>query len=261
MDESSSSARAKAPEAPPPLHALTDDGRRWALFLDFDGTLIDLAPSPEEIKVPPELPRLLQELATRFTGALAIFTGRALANLDRHLGIHLPAAGQHGVQQRLEADEQPREISLPSLDEARSSLQELIAAWPRLLVEDKGSTLAVHYRAEPKAGEQVNALFAEIVAASGDALEIQEGKYVYELRPTGVDKGKALEAFMQTPPFAGRLPLVVGDDVTDEAAFAVALRIGGSAVKVGEGVTCAPWRMASPRNVRTWLQDMLEACR
>ncbi len=231
------------------------------MFLDFDGTLVDLAPSPEEINVPPELPRLLQELATDFAGALAIFTGRTLANLDRHLGIHLPAAGQHGVQRRLKADEQPQEIPLPSLDGARSRLHELIAAWPRLLVEDKGSTLAVHYRADPGAREQVHALFEEIVAASGNTLEIQEGKYVYELRPAGVDKGVALNAFMQTPPFAGCLPLVVGDDVTDEAAFEAALRAGGSAVKVGEGVTCAPWSIASPYKVRIWLQAMLEAGR
>ncbi len=231
------------------------------MFLDFDGTLVDLAPSPEEINVPPELPRLLRELATGFAGALAIFTGRTLANLDRHLGIRFPAAGQHGVQRRLEADAQPREISMPSLDRARASLGELVAARPRLLVEDKGSTLAVHYRADPEAGDKVRALFADIVDASGNALEIQEGKYVCELRPAGVDKGMALDTFMETPPFAGRLPLMVGDDATDEAAFAAALRSGGSAVKVGEGATCAPWRIASPSNVRIWLQDKLEACR
>lgn len=261
MDESSSSAPAQVPEAPPPLHDLADDGRCWALFLDFDGTLVDLAPSPETIKVPPELPRLLQGLVTGFSGALAIFTGRKLANLDRHLGISLPAAGQHGVQRRLRADTQPRESPVPSLEGARDSLLELTAAWPRLLVEDKGSTLAVHYRAVPEAGGPVRALFAEIVEASGNTLEIQEGKYVCELRPRGVDKGAALEAFMDTPPFAGRLPLAVGDDVTDEAAFEAALRAGGSAVKVGEGPTRAPWRLASPRNVRAWLQAMLEANR
>ena len=261
MDESSSPVPAKTSAAPPPLHALAADGRRWALFLDFDGTLVNLAPSPEKIKVPPELPRLLQELAAGFNGALAVFTGRELTNLDRHLGIRLPAAGQHGVQRRLKADAQPRETTAPSLAAARDGLRELAESRPGLLVEDKGSTLAVHYRAAPGAGEQVHALFEEIVKESGNALEIQEGKYVYELRPAGVDKGTALEVFMNTPTFAGRLPLMVGDDVTDEAAFAAALRAGGTAVKVGEGPTCAPWRLASPHDVRDWLHGMVECGR
>ena len=119
----------------------------------------------------------------------------------------------------------------------------------------------MHYRAVPEAGEQVHDLLEEVVEGSGNALEIQEGKYVYELRPAGVNKGTALEEFMNTPLFAGRLPLAVGDDVTDEAAFEAALRAGGAAVKVGEGPTRARWRLADPRDVRAWLQDLLEAGR
>lgn len=231
---------------------------RWALFLDFDGTLVDLASSPEMITVPRALPRLLKGLSSRFAGALAIFTGRSLADLDRHLGIRLPAAGQHGVQRRFEAGAQPWEASVPRLDDIQHRLRELSGSWPGLLVEDKGSTLAVHYRAAPEAGEQVRGLFEEIVQAAGEALDIQEGKYVYELRPAGVDKGAALEAFMDMPPFAGRVPLVVGDDVTDEAAFEAALKAGGVAVKVGEGTTRARWRLEAPQAVRQWLQGILE---
>lgn len=259
MDELSSPAPAKAPEERPPPLTLADDAGRWALFLDFDGTLVDLAPSPESIRVPRELPRLLQELSWRFKGALAIFTGRALTDLDRHLGVRFPAAGQHGVQRRFVADTEPWEAPVPPLDRVRRALRELSGAWPGLLVEDKGSTLAVHYRAAPEAGAQVHALFAGIVEDAGRALEIQEGKYVYELRPAGVDKGAALDAFMNTPPFAGRSPLAVGDDVTDENAFAAALKAGGAAVKVGAGASCAQWRLETPRAVRRWLQGMLEA--
>ena len=177
-----------------------------------------------------------------FNGALAIFTGRALADLDHYLGIRLPAAGQHGVQRRVDVGEPLWRASATLLDGARASVHKLAAAWPRLLVEDKGSTLAVHYRAVPEAGGRVHASLAAIVDASEGALEIQEGKYVYELRPAGVDKGAALKAFMNTPPFAGRVPLVVGDDVTDEAAFTEAIGAGGTAVKVGGGVSLAPWR-------------------
>ena len=244
--------------APPPLQALPGNGKRWALFLDFDGTLVDLASSPDRIQVPRGLPQLLERLFGRFAGALAVFTGRSLSDLDRHLGLRLPAAGQHGVQRRMEAGVTPREVSVPALDRARERVHELAEAWPQLLVEDKGSTLAVHYRAVPEAGARVHALLREIVAASGRELEIQEGKYVYELRPAGIDKGVALEAFLRVPPFSGRLPLAVGDDVTDETAFAAALRAGGAAVKVGAGESRAAWRLDTPRSVRAWLENGME---
>lgn len=258
MDDSSSPDLETASVVPPPLHALAGNAKCWALFLDFDGTLVDLAPSPDKIEVPHELPQLLKRLSDRFAGALAIFTGRSLSDLDRHLGLSFPAAGQHGAQRRMEIGMAPREASVPALEMARERMHELAAAWPRLLVEDKGATLAVHYRAVPDAGARVHALLREIVAASGSELEIQEGKYVYELRPAGIDKGAALDAFLQVPPFSGRLPLVVGDDVTDETAFAVALRAGGAAVKVGAGESRAAWRLDTPRSVRSWLENGVE---
>ncbi len=243
---------------PPPLRTVAANAGSWALFLDFDGTLVDLAATPEAIIVPPRLPSLLQALSAYFTGALAVLTGRSLANLDRHLGCRLPAAGQHGAQLRLTPTRAPAEPSATALDGARQRVRDLVVAWPGLVVEDKGLTLAVHYRAVPEAGEPVNTVLRAVAQASSNVLEVVRGKCVGELRPVGVNKGAALEAFLQTPLFAGRRPLMVGDDVTDEAGFDAALRAGGAALKVGAGESCAPWRLPLPAAVRAWLAAALE---
>ncbi|MGH7917785.1 MAG: trehalose-phosphatase, partial [Candidatus Binataceae bacterium] len=145
-----------------------------------------------------------------------------------------------------------------ALDAVRQRAGELAAAWPGLIVEDKGATLAVHYRAVPDAGEHVNAVLTEAAQASVQALEVLRGKSVCEVRSAGVDKGAALEAFLRAPPFTGRRPLMLGDDVTDEAAFDAALRAGGAAVKVGEGESIAPWRLPAPDAVRAWLAAVLD---
>jgi len=258
MHDLSSSPPGPEPAAPPPLLSVAGDARGWSLFLDFDGTLVDLAPTPEAIVVPPRLPSLLQSLSVRFDGALAVVTGRSLSNLDRHLGLSLPAAGQHGAQWRFRPGQAAAEEPLPALDAARHRVRELAEAWPALVVEDKGSTLAVHYRGAPEAGRDVDAVLAGLAQASPDTLEVVRGKSVCEIRPAGVNKGAALEAFLHEPPFAGRLPLMVGDDVTDEAGFVAALNAGGTAIKVGEGESCAPWRLPAPQAVRTWLSAALE---
>jgi len=244
--------------APPPLHSLTDPSGRWSLFLDFDGTLVELAPTPEAIVVPPRLPSLLRVLSMRFDGALALVTGRSLSNLDRHLGLSLPAAGQHGAQRRLVPDQPVAEHPVPALDTVRYRVSGLAGDWPGLVVEDKGSTLAVHYRGVPEAKREVTALLDELARASSGELELLTGKSVCEVRPAGANKGAALEAFLREPPFAGRMPLMVGDDVTDEAGFAAALNAGGAAIKVGEGESCAPWRLPAPQAVRNWLSAALE---
>ncbi len=244
--------------APPPLLSVAGDAGRWALFLDFDGTLVELASTPEAIVVPSRLPALLQALSSRFSGALALVTGRSLCNLDRHLGMAFPAAGQHGAQWRFAPDQLPRERHEPALEAVRRRVHELTKAWPGLVVEDKGATLAVHYRAVPEAGLPVRAALEDFARASAGALEVIAGKSVCEIRPAGADKGAALETFLSTPPFAGRLPLMLGDDVTDEAGFAAALRAGGAAIKVGEGESLAPWRLPAPSSVRSWLSEALE---
>ncbi len=247
-------SHANAPSPPPPLAELTKNSGQWALFLDFDGTLVDLAPTPDAITVPPDLPGLLEGLSTCFNGALAIMTGRALADLDRHLGgLRLRAVGQHGAECRIDPAQHERAEPALILDAARRKIREFAMAHPGVLVEDKGAAIAVHFRGAPHVEAQATTLVTRIADESEGALDVMPGKAVCELRPAGKDKGVALRSLLGIPPFRGRWPLVLGDDVTDEAAFAAALSASGSAVKVGCGETCAPWRLASPSEARRWL--------
>lgn len=244
----------------PPLAELAADPRRWALFLDFDGTLVELASTPDAIRVPASLPRLLRALADLFQGALAVMTGRKLADLDARLGgLRLAAAGQHGGERRFDPREQPISTASKNLDRVRSRLSKAASSLHGIQVEDKGASIALHYRTAPAMAESLRALAEDIVAESGGALQLMPGKFVFEIRPAGADKGRALEAFLGVPPFQGRLPLVIGDDVTDEEAFAAALRARGSAIKVGEGSTLAPWRIDKPSAVRAWLASRVPA--
>ncbi len=244
--------------APSPEHLMGVPGE-WALFLDFDGTLVELAASPDAIRVPVGLPDLLKGLVERFDGAVAILTGRALDDLDGHLpGFACSAAGQHGAERRLRPGRRALVAEVPALAATRRGIEDFRAAHPALFVEDKGASIALHYRAEPVMREAVLALADRAAAAAGGALERIDGKFVCELRPAGSNKGAALAAFLAEAPFAGRRPLAIGDDLTDEAAFAAAFEANGSAIKVGEGETRAPWRLTDPGAVRAWLARALD---
>jgi trehalose 6-phosphate phosphatase len=230
------------------------------LFLDFDGTLVDLAATPEAIRVPAELPGLLETLQHCFAGAVAILTGRSLTDLDRHAGTSsCLAAGQHGAEIRSRAEGESILMAAPALDAVRDEIGDFAAHHPGVLIEDKGASVALHYRAAPAEEKAVRARAESLVGTSSGALEVIAGKSLYELRPTGVNKGRALRRFLDVAPFVGRKPLVLGDDVTDEAAFEVALESGGSAIKVGLGASAAPWWLADPEAVRTWLAGLCES--
>lgn len=249
-------ARPESIPEPPPLARLAAPTDDWVLFLDFDGTLVDLASTPDAISVPGQLPRLLETVARRFGGAVVLVTGRALADLDRHLGgLSLPAAGQHGAEYRFGDGREAPARPAAAMASARKQVQAFAREHPGVLVEDKGAALALHYRASPELGIALGELAASIVEASGGGLDMTPGKSVVEIRPAGADKGAAVEFFLRDGLFGGRRPLAVGDDVTDEAAFAAALAARGSAVKVGEGETTAPWRLPAPSAVRRWLCD------
>ncbi len=244
---------------PPPIAQLVGEPGGWALFLDFDGTLVDLAASPDAIRVPAQLPASLNGLRDRFGGALAILTGRALTDLDRHLaGAKLAAAGQHGTERRLHPGRHETVAESPALAPARIEFERFRVEHPRVFLEDKGASLALHYRAEPEARGALVTLAEKMAAASAGTLETIHGKAVCELRPSGASKGRALRAFLAESPFAGRRPLVLGDDVTDEEAFAAALDAAGEAIKIGEGATCAHWRFATPVAARVWLAGILD---
>lgn len=223
-----------------------------ACFFDFDGTLADIAPRPESVHVDPRVPAALQALQMRCGGALAVLSGRPVAQIDHHLSpARLPAAGQHGAERR-RADGSWQRIPPLPLAPVLPPLQALVQAEPALVLEVKTSALALHYRNAPaRAADCRAAMTAAQARVPGTVL--LEGKMVIELKSADADKGRALQAFMAEPPFAGRQPWFFGDDVTDEAGFEAVQRLGGVAVKVGEGDSVARWRLAGPDAVRAWL--------
>ena len=235
---------------PPPAAA------NAAWFLDVDGTLLELAPRPDDVVVGECLRGLLRRLSGAAGGALAIVSGRPISALDRLFRpLSLPAAGQHGVERRGSNGLLARNGSPPGLSFLQA--RQAIVAWsiqrPGVLLEDKGHSLAVHYRQAPACRQPLRDLMETIVAASSGELLLQAGKMVFEILPVGRDKGVAIAEFMAESPFAGRLPVFLGDDVTDESGFAAVNRLGGLAVKVGPGPTCAPWRLPDVPTVREWL--------
>ncbi|WP_353176989.1 trehalose-phosphatase [Delftia acidovorans] len=233
---------------------------RSALFLDFDGTLVPLAETPDAIRPDPALLPLLAGLQGRLDGALAIITGRQIEVLDRYLApLCLPAAGEHGLRRRdCSGRLHGRACAMPApvLQLCHALAQE----HPALLVERKPSSIALHYRRAP----QLAALCLETLTRAlqrWPQLELLQGKCVLEVRPAdmgsgmGSGKGSAIAAFLRESPFAGRVPVFVGDDVTDESGFAVVQAHGGMAIKVGEGASGARHRLDSPQAVHAWLQS------
>lgn len=225
-----------------------------ALFLDFDGTLADLAPQPEAVRVADDLVPLLRLLYGRVEGALAIVSGRRLSDLDGFLDpLRLPCAAEHGAQRRL-ADGQLINPSPPDLRRAVQAATALAAQHAGLRVEIKNAAVALHYRHAPELEILCQQVMTEAVATS-TGVELLSGKFVFEIKPAGVSKGTAIAAFMRNAPFEGRIPLFAGDDVTDEAGFSVAQGLGGFGIKVGEGNTVARYRCPSPGALRQWLLD------
>lgn len=227
-----------------------------AIFLDFDGTLADLAPQPELVRVADDLVALLRLLFGHFGGALAIVSGRRLSDLDQFLRpLELPSAAEHGAQRRL-ANGEVISIAPPNLHYAINAAVALAAQHAGLRVEIKRAAVALHYRHAPELQSLCLQVMTQAVAASS-GVELLSGKYVFEIKPAGVSKGTAIEAFMRDAPFAGRVALFAGDDVTDEAGFAAVQALGGAGIKVGDGETLAQYRCESPSALRQWLH---EAC-
>jgi trehalose 6-phosphate phosphatase len=242
------------PDAPPPLSLAGT-----ALFLDFDGTLVELAEAPDLIRVPPALPGLLALLSDRLDGRVAILSGRSLADLDRHLGrCGLALAGSHGLELRLPDGRTLSGAAPDALAAARDEIARFAAPRPGLLVEEKPAGVALHYRRAPEREGEAAAFLAALAGRTG--LVLQHGKMVVELRAPGADKGDALRRLMAEPPFAGARPLFVGDDLTDEDAFAAAAAMGGAGLLVGERrASAACWRLPDVSAVARWLAAAAEA--
>ena len=225
---------------------------RTALFLDFDGTLVDIAPRPEEVIVSPVVITTLQKLHAQLEGALAIVSGRELAGIDSFLSpLILPAAGAHGGQLR-QADGSMTVIDPPDLFLVSRAASRLTVMHPNLLLENKTGSVALHYRQAPELETLCLETLTNAVCRS-PGTELLRGKFVFEVKAAGVSKGGAITAFMARQPFAGRVPLFAGDDLTDEDGFAAVQQLGGHGLKVGDGPTQARNRCASPAEIRTWL--------
>ncbi|CAN7214558.1 MULTISPECIES: trehalose-phosphatase [unclassified Acidovorax] len=225
-----------------------------ALFLDFDGTLTELASRPEAVRIASGLVPTLSALHGHLGGALAIVTGRPEADIDVFLApLHLPLASEHGAQYRLHDTSHPA-VQPPDLAPVLQAAYDLASRHPGLLVEPKRASVALHYRLAPHM--EARCLDTLERALQGmEGVELMRGKFVFEVKPRGVHKGQAIVDFMTQPPFAGRVPVFVGDDVTDESGFAAVQALGGWGIKVGEGPTMAQHRCMTPAALRGWLSS------
>ena len=204
---------------------------RAALFFDVDGTLLDIRPEPRDVVSDGDLRALLERLYARCHGALALVSGRSLGDIDRIFSpLKLTAVGLHGAEIR-DASGAERRADPRIMDHARKPLRDFVAAHEGLMLEDKGATLAVHYRKRPELGAE--ALRFLLRFSPADGLAVQEGKFVVELKPGLYDKGTAIAELMRSAPFAGRTPVFFGDDLTDEAGFACVNKAGGLSVRIG----------------------------
>lgn len=239
------------PPVPPSLASLLLD-RRVALFLDFDGTLVDIAASPDAVTLPQRMSERLERLSRRLGGALALVTGRSIENLQNFLGplaVHL--AGSHGGDVRAPGDIALRNGEPVSLPVAEALSRFALAN--SLLYEGKAHGAALHYRARPELESVACGFAAELAKAHG--LVTKAGKCVIELVWPGADKGGAVDLLAARAPFKGAVPVFIGDDVTDEDGFAACTRLGGFGIAVGERASAAArYHLATVKDVHTWLE-------
>jgi trehalose 6-phosphate phosphatase len=228
-----------------------------ALLLDVDGTLIDIGPSPFEVHVPEALCRSLERLLGRTSGALALVSGRPICDLDRLFApLKLPAIGGHGAETRLRAGEAESTIAAEELPEPLRR-QLVQAAKSGVVVEDKGYSVALHYRQAPQQVAALRALVDKAVGAfPGEPVELLLGKAMFEIKRRGISKGDAVRKLMTKAPFAGRRPVFIGDDVTDESVFAVLPGLGGVGYSVGRRFDGVEGIFASPSDVRAALSRL-----
>jgi trehalose 6-phosphate phosphatase len=232
---------------------------RIALFLDVDGTLLDLAERPEIVTVPPGLLASLAAAEARTGGALALISGRTIADLDRLFApLRLRAAGVHGAELRLDPDDAPspgpESVVLPT--SLRPALDDILRDFPGTFIEDKRFSLAVHYRQAPMAGDALRMRLTRILEAFPQmGVTMLAAHYAFELKSPQFDKGRAVAAFLSTPPFHRRAPIYIGDDDTDEAGFAAVSACGGRAYSVGLSRPGVVATFADPNEVRGWLEN------
>jgi trehalose 6-phosphate phosphatase len=238
---------------------LVGDPREWALFIDIDGTLLDMAPTPDAVVVPPGLVHVLEALAQRFEGAVALSTGRRVREADRLFApLRLTASGVHGTEVRAAPGAATTMLVPPASPELVAVVTRIAGIFPGALVEQKGAGVAVHYRNAPDAGPVLQLELARIVAERKD-LALRPGRKVLEVIPKGFSKGTALTWLMRQPPFHGRRPVMIGDDRGDESALLAAQRLGGLGLKVaGEHFSRIGADFDGVASVRAWLATLAD---
>jgi len=229
-----------------------------AVLLDVDGTILDLAPTPLEVVVPPDLTVALERLAKRVGGALAFVSGRPLAELDLFFApLKLPSIAVHGAELRL-ADGSVRRATTFLDPQLKAEITSIADDRPGVVIEDKGYSIAVHYRQAPHLGHEVRDDVSAVCARFSSArLEILPGKSVVEVKQPSFNKGTAVRELMQHAPFEGRRPIFIGDDITDEAAFEVLPEFDGIGFSVGREVQGIAGMFETPGDVRRWIAEMV----
>jgi trehalose 6-phosphate phosphatase len=229
----------------------------WCLFLDVDGTLIELTDTPSQTVADPEVKALLRDLSVRLDGAVALVSGRQIETLDQLFApLTLPSSGLHGIERRTAQGKLQGGTFIDSkLDDARAAIKLFVDSYPGALLEDKRRTVAIHFRMAPQAGPEARELAAGIVEKLGKQYQIQPGDMMLEIKPRGFTKATAIRAFMQEAPFSGRRPVFIGDDLTDQDGFPAVESMGGISIGVGERVQ-GQYHLDTVAQVRDWLKQI-----
>lgn len=245
-----------APEPP-----LGPDLRHCALLLDIDGTILDIAPSPAQVWVPTELRRTLTRLVDLTQGAVALVSGRSINDIDLVFSpLQLATIGVHGAEMRVRADAEIQSRIAPLSKTLKRRLATIAELGPGILVEDKGYSLALHYRLAPQTGPAILDAVNKICSDASRALvEVLPGKLVVDVKPAAINKGNAVSELMQFAPFAGRCPIFIGDDTTDLPVFDVIPKFGGRAYSVGGIAADVAGHFDRPESVRSWLARIAES--
>ncbi|MBR1217487.1 trehalose-phosphatase [Bradyrhizobium sp. U87765 SZCCT0131] len=254
-----------APTSPSPNPAVVADAGipaldDCALLLDIDGTLLELAPTPSEVWVPPELRQTIKGLLARTSGALALVSGRSIVDIDAIFApSQFPAVGGHGAEMRLSAGGAVTPSPIRPIEpDLKRRFAAIAGLAPGILLEDKGYSLALHYRLAPQAERGIYQAVSEIRAElPGAPIEVLPGKSVCEIKPAGFSKASGVRKLMENAPFKGRTPVFLGDDVTDETVFAIMPDLRGLAFSVGRHASGVAGHFDDPRQVRAWLEGLL----
>ncbi len=239
---------------------ILDDPNGWALLLDLDGTLIDIAAAPDDVRVPPGLATMLSRVVAALDGAVAVISGRTLAEIDDFLDpLRLVGAGVHGAELRTAYGSEVVQAAEPLAPWMVEAVAELGALAPGIIIEPKGSSIAVHYRLAPAAGPAIEEVLTALINSGPDHLILCPGRKVFEVVPKSISKGAALETIMRLPAFRSRRPLMIGDDVSDETALDTAAQLGGRGLRVaGEHFAPTAADFAGPADVREWLAGLAD---